>query len=238
MRQQLLVSAALAIGLTSTALAADVETLEPAQPDEQRIARQCLEDLQAFDQQLLEAEFGVLPPGGYGLGGPTGFYGFPGTPREQIQALRGAAQVLAYQGDEVACQQVLSKMRGTFEAHQQLAGLEADDPPVVQDGRLSGIVSRADVLRGLASVSSARAERPSADDRQIRDKILALLKERSDASTRFVSVIVVGGTVYLWGTAESEQDRVAIRVAAENVAGVKAVHDLLGCLPEVLKGVW
>lgn len=110
--------------------------------------------------------------------------------------------------------------------------------PVVQDGRLSGIVSRADVLRGLASVSSARAERPSADDRQIRDKILALLKERSDASTRFVSVIVVGGTVYLWGTAESEQDRVAIRVAAENVAGVKAVHDLLGCLPEVLKGVW
>jgi hypothetical protein len=128
MRQQLLVSAALAIGLTSTALAADVETLEPARPDEQRIARQCLEDLQTFDQQLLEAEFGVLPPGGYGLGGPTGFYGFPGTPREQIQALRGAAQVLAYQGDEVACQQVLSKMRGTFEAHQQLAGLEADDP--------------------------------------------------------------------------------------------------------------
>ena len=110
--------------------------------------------------------------------------------------------------------------------------------PVVQDGRLSGIVSRADVLRGLASVSSARAERPSADDRQIRDKILALLKERSDASTRFVSVIVVAGTVYLWGTAETEQDRVAIRVAAENVAGVKAVHDFLGCLPEVLKGVW
>ena len=64
MRQQLLVSAALAIGLTATALAADVETLEPARPDEQRIARQCLEDLQAFDQQLLEAEFGVLPPGG------------------------------------------------------------------------------------------------------------------------------------------------------------------------------
>ena len=110
--------------------------------------------------------------------------------------------------------------------------------PVVRDGRLSGIVSRADVLRGLASVSSARAERPSADDRQIRDKILALLKERSDASTRFVSVIVVAGTVYLWGTAESEQDRIAIRVAAENVAGVKAVHDFLGCLPEVVKGVW
>jgi CBS-domain-containing membrane protein len=110
--------------------------------------------------------------------------------------------------------------------------------PVVRDGRLVGIVSRADVLRGLASLGSARVERPSANDRQIRDKILELLKERSDASTRFVSVIVVGGAVYLWGTAEGEQDRVAIRVAAENVAGVKAVHDFLGCLPEVLKGVW
>lgn len=110
--------------------------------------------------------------------------------------------------------------------------------PVVRDGRLAGIVSRADVLRGLASLRSARAEGPSADDRQIRNRILALLKERSDASTRFVSVIVVGGTVYLWGTAESEQDRVAIRVATENVAGVKAVHDFLGSLPEALKGVW
>ena len=109
---------------------------------------------------------------------------------------------------------------------------------VVRNGRLVGIVSRADVLRGLASLSPARAERPSADDRQIRDGILALLKQRSDASTRFVSVIVVGGAVYLWGTAESEQNRVAIRIAAENVAGVKAVHDFLGCLPEVLKGVW
>ena len=109
---------------------------------------------------------------------------------------------------------------------------------VVRNGRLVGIVSRADVLRGLASLSPAPAERPSADDRQIRDGILALLKQRSDASTRFVSVIVVGGAVYLWGTAESEQDRVAIRIAAENVAGVKAVHDFLGCLPEVLKGVW
>lgn len=109
--------------------------------------------------------------------------------------------------------------------------------PVVRDGRLVGIVSRADVLRGLASLRSAPVERPGADDRQIRDGILELLRKRSDASTRFVSVIVAGGAVYLWGIAESERDRVAIRVAAENVAGVKAVHDFLGCLPEAFKGV-
>jgi CBS-domain-containing membrane protein len=101
--------------------------------------------------------------------------------------------------------------------------------PVVRDGRLVGIVSRADVLRGLASLHFARAQR---------DQILELLKKRSDASTRFVSVIVVGGTVYLWGIAESEQDRTATRIAAENVAGVKAVHDFLGCRPEAFKGLW
>lgn len=127
MRQQLLVSAALAVGLTSTVLAADVETLERAKPDQQAIAQQCLEDLQAFDQQLNDLGFGVVPPGGYGLGGPTG-YGFPGTPRQDIQALRSAALVLAYEGDEKACQEVLSKMHETFEEHQKLVGLEADDP--------------------------------------------------------------------------------------------------------------
>jgi sporulation protein YlmC with PRC-barrel domain len=36
--------------------------------------------------------------------------------------------VLGYEGDEQACQQVLSKMRGTFGKHQKLGGLEADDP--------------------------------------------------------------------------------------------------------------
>ena len=51
-------------------------------------------------------------------------------------------------------------------------------------------------------------------------------------------MIVVGGTVYLWGIAESEQDRTATRIAAENVAGVKAVHDFLGCRPEAFKGLW
>jgi len=129
MRQQLLVSAALAVGLTSNALAADVETLQRAKPDQQGIAQQCLENLQAFDQQLNDVGFGVLPPGGYGLGGPTG-YGFPGTPREDIQTLRSAALVLAYEGEEEACQQVLSKMNEAFEEHQKLVGLEADDPEV------------------------------------------------------------------------------------------------------------
>lgn len=128
MRQQLLASVAFVVGLASTALAADVETLEPGQPDEQRIARQCLEDLQAFDQQLAEAGFGVLPPGGYGVTAPTGYYGFLGTPRERLRALRGAAQVFAVQGDEENCQRILGEMRETFEEHQDLTGLAADDP--------------------------------------------------------------------------------------------------------------
>jgi sporulation protein YlmC with PRC-barrel domain len=127
MRQQFLASAALAVGLSATALAADVETLESAKSGQQGIAQQCLEDLQAFDRQLNDVGFGVLPPGGYGLAGPTG-YGFPGTPREDIQALRSAALVLAYEGDEQACQQVLGKMHETFQEHQKLVGLEADDP--------------------------------------------------------------------------------------------------------------
>ncbi len=102
-----------------------------------------------------------------------------------------------------------------------LEGRHIKRVPVVRQGNLVGIVSRADVLRGLASLRSTGAKRRTADDRQIRDEILEFLRTRSDASTRFVSVIVSGGIVYLWGIAESEQDRAAIRVAAENVAGVE-----------------
>ncbi len=128
MHHRLVTSAAIAIGIVSSTLAADVETLEPARPDEQKIARQCLDDLEAFSQRLAESGFGVLPPGAYGLTAPTGYYGIAGTPRAQIQALRGAAQVFAVQGDEESCQRVLREMRAIFEAHQELVGPEADDP--------------------------------------------------------------------------------------------------------------
>lgn len=109
--------------------------------------------------------------------------------------------------------------------------------PVLRGGRLVGIVSRADVLRALAAIGDRDDVSPSDDDGQIRARILALLEQRTTAALHAVSVIVVNGSVYLWGTAETQADKDAIRIAAENIAGVAKVHDFLTTLPEVLQSI-
>ena len=96
--------------------------------------------------------------------------------------------------------------------------------PVVRDNRLVGIVSRANIMHAL--VSFARATKPpSAGDAAIREQILAECKRQSWAP--IPSVIVCDGVVELWGTLTDERERQALIVVAENVPGVKAVHDHL-----------
>jgi CBS domain-containing protein len=94
--------------------------------------------------------------------------------------------------------------------------------PVVREKRLVGIVSRANIMRAL--VSLAREARPPAtDDAEIRERILAECKKQSWAP--MANVLVRDGVVELWGTLTDERERQALIVAAENVPGVKAVHD-------------
>jgi CBS domain-containing protein len=96
--------------------------------------------------------------------------------------------------------------------------------PVVQDGKLVGIVSRANLLHALASV--AREVRPAAgDDAVIREQILAECAKQPWATR--INVVVRDGAVGLWGVITDERAREAFVVAAENVPGVKAVHDHL-----------
>jgi CBS domain-containing protein len=98
--------------------------------------------------------------------------------------------------------------------------------PVVRDGKLVGIVSRANLLRALASV--ARETKPvSADDVSIRDQLLAEISRQSWAPANLIDIVVRSGVVHLWGTILDERQRRAIRVAAENTPGVRAVEDHL-----------
>lgn len=118
-----------------------------------------------------------------------------------------------------------------------LEGKSIKRVPVLRDRRLVGIVSRSDVLRALGAIEPRYDTPPSANDRQIRASILDLIKHRTTTSLQAVSVIVVNGAVYLWGTAETQSDKDAIRIAAENVVGGAQVHDFLNTLPEILRGV-
>jgi CBS-domain-containing membrane protein len=96
--------------------------------------------------------------------------------------------------------------------------------PVVQDGKLVGIVSRANLLHALASVAH-EVKAPAGDDATIREQILAECAKQAWAT--HVNVVVRDGVVGLWGVITDERERQAFIVAAENVPGVKAVHDHL-----------
>ncbi len=119
----------LAVASTPFAVrAADVESLPNTTASEGQAAQQCQNDLRAFETGLGRAGFGVLAPGGYGTG--YGSYGVVGTSRQRMQALRDAADVFAFAGNEDACQMVLASMRQIYEEHDELVGIEADDPEV------------------------------------------------------------------------------------------------------------
>jgi len=98
--------------------------------------------------------------------------------------------------------------------------------PVMSEGRLVGIVSRADLVRALAKglVESTHAV---GDDEAIRDAILTEIHAQPWAPARAPRVSVHDGVVRLEGAVYDESQRKAMRVVAENVAGVKAVDDRL-----------
>jgi len=95
--------------------------------------------------------------------------------------------------------------------------------PIVKDGQVVGIVSRANLIQAVAS-DRKELEIPVSDE-AIRNKILANLQGEPWAHMGLLNVIVKGGVVDLFGIAGSDAERKAIRVAAESVPGVCAVHD-------------
>ena len=98
--------------------------------------------------------------------------------------------------------------------------------PVMRGQEVVGILSRANLLHALASV--AREARPGGQsDDAIRTQLLAELGRQPWAPVALINPIVRDGVVELWGTITDERERQALLVAAENVPGVKAVHDRL-----------
>ncbi len=98
--------------------------------------------------------------------------------------------------------------------------------PVLADGKLVGIVSRRDMLRALAW-QAAPMPPPPEGDAAIRAIMNDVLKNEEWAMSAIVNVIVSEGVVHLWGVIDSDDQRRALRVAAENIPGVSAVEDHL-----------
>jgi CBS domain-containing protein len=104
--------------------------------------------------------------------------------------------------------------------------------PIVANGQLVGIVSRANLIQAMASA------KPGLDiplsDSKIRDRLMAHLTEQPWARLSLANVTVQDGVVSLWGMVPSEIEKRALRVAAEQTAGVRGVVDNLVIRPTLL----
>ena len=91
--------------------------------------------------------------------------------------------------------------------------------PVVRDGRLLGIVSRADLVRAV--MSEPASEPGDAPDDRIRRRVIAAMREQPWVDTYLVFPIVRDGVVTFHGFCGSEKVIRALRVLAEGVEGVR-----------------
>lgn len=106
--------------------------------------------------------------------------------------------------------------------------------PVVREGRLAGIVSRANLLRAFSVAEPGVAS--SVEDREIRDAILKEVEHHTGVMVERLNVIVSDGQVQLWGLVDSEDQRLAVQVAAENAPGARSVENHIGFMPRGMGG--
>ena len=98
--------------------------------------------------------------------------------------------------------------------------------PVTEDGKIVGIVARSDLLRALARALPAN-QAEAADDERILAALSAELDRQEWSGNGLIRARVTDGAVELLGTIFDERQRLAARVAAENIPGVKSVSDQL-----------
>ena len=97
--------------------------------------------------------------------------------------------------------------------------------PIVDGGKLVGIVSRANLVQGLLADRKSSAE--STSDDQIRTRLNDLLRTQPWIDHNRINVVVNEGVVQLWGTVSDDEQRRALTIAAETIAGVRSVEDHL-----------
>ena len=108
--------------------------------------------------------------------------------------------------------------------------------PVIKDGLLVGIISRANLVRALAATESAPATASGSDEQIIRNRVQdELIRERLlgelskmkwAAGIWTADVVVKDQKVHLWFTEDQPIDqRRAVHVAAQNTPNVHSVEE-------------
>lgn len=97
--------------------------------------------------------------------------------------------------------------------------------PIVDDSKVVGILSRANLVQALASLRSRLHGATTVDDRRIREMVIAELQAQPWAEPWPLNIVVHDGSVELWGLVDSEAVKRAIGVVVEEVEGIRAVSN-------------
>ncbi|MBI1202442.1 MAG: CBS domain-containing protein [Rhodopseudomonas sp.] len=100
--------------------------------------------------------------------------------------------------------------------------------PVMCGSQLVGIVTRSNLMHAMVSMARVVPEtetQTAKGDGAIRERLLAELGQQKWAPVAMTNVVVRDGVVELWGAIIDERQRDALKVAAEDIPGVKAVKD-------------
>lgn len=100
--------------------------------------------------------------------------------------------------------------------------------PVIRDGRVVGIISRANIVRAVGATKGAAPREGENDDRSIRARLLGELGGEEWAKVWPEDIIVRDGVVHFWlSDDEPTEKRQALRVAAQTIAGVRGIEEHL-----------
>ena len=98
--------------------------------------------------------------------------------------------------------------------------------PVMREGKIVGIISRANIVRAVGATKGTTSPEGEGDDRSIRARLLAELGREEWAQVWPEDIIVRDGIVHFWiSEDEPSEKRLALRVAAETITGVRGVEE-------------
>jgi len=101
--------------------------------------------------------------------------------------------------------------------------------PVMRGGMVVGIVSRANLVQALASLTSMEAG--AANDGAIRDALLDALGREAWVRPGRINVTVHEHVAHIWGSVNSVQEYDALTVLARRTPGVREVRNRVAVMP-------
>lgn len=101
--------------------------------------------------------------------------------------------------------------------------------PVLREGKLAGIVARADLVRALMTPEATPHE--AASDERIRRAVRAAMRAEPWVDAYFIFPDVKDGVVFFHGYCRDEAVKQALRVLAERIPGVRDVQVMVERTP-------